>query len=91
MKTKPNAAGRITRRARCYENDIARFRRWKATSSALELVEVRSKFGLPTRYLIITRLPCGAERILSRHRQRRAAERRLTKIAKSNSAQQASA
>lgn len=84
MKTSPQ----ITRRARRYENEVATFRRWKATTAALELVEVRSKFGLPTRYLIIARLPCGNERILSRHRQRRAAERRLTKIAKTTHNQQ---
>lgn len=71
----------LTRRARRYESDVAKFRRWKAASGALELVEVQSKFGLPTRYLVITRLPTGSERILSRHRKRRAAERRLERLA----------
>jgi len=77
----------IARRARRSENDVAKFRRWPTAGGNLALIEIRSKLGLPTRFVIVERLPTGNERIISRHRRRRAAQRRLARLAKTSNPQ----
>jgi len=84
----PTSPSPPTRRARRYESDVARFRRWPAAGGGnLALIEIRSKLGLPTRFVIVERLPSGNERIVSRHRKRTAAHRRLQRLAKTLTAQ----
>lgn len=59
------------KRAKRYETEVAHFRRW--TAGGFSVIEIRSKFGLPSRYLATRRTEAGGEIILSRHRSRRRA------------------
>ena len=67
----------ITKTPRRYSTEVAAIRCWRVKHAPYELVEIRSLYGLPRRYLVIERLPNGNERVVSQHRRRQAAERVL--------------
>lgn len=70
----------ITKRAKRYTTPVAQLRRWRSRGGQYALVEIVSTLGLPSRYVVIERLPNGNEHIVSRHRSRRPAERRLARL-----------
>lgn len=58
----------------------ATIRRWTVSDAPYALDEVNSLYGLPRRYLVVQRLPCGQECVLSRHRKRAAAVKVLERF-----------
>ena len=70
----------IVKRARKYETSVAKFRRWRSTCGQFALVEITSTLGLSKRYVVVERHGNGNESVVSRHRKRRAAERRLAQL-----------
>lgn len=67
----------LTKRAKRTESSAASFRRWRDVESDLHLVEVKSKLGLPSRWLVVRQLNNGNEMVVSRHRKRSGAMRQL--------------
>lgn len=71
----------FSRRAKITTTAAARLRRWRCRSAPLAVVEVQSLFGLPTRYLVVRRLPNGNKRVVSKHRKQAPALRAGRRLA----------
>lgn len=62
------------------ETDYATFRSWYTTDKRYRVVQIKSKLGLPPRWLAIR---CGDnEAVISRHRVRAQAERSIARAKK---------
>lgn len=72
----------IAKRAKKIDTPVAVIRRWwvNEKDSGLFLLEVKSKFDLPTRYLVVRRHASGNETIVSRHRRRSAATKKAMSL-----------
>ena len=68
------------KRGRVCEKEIATFRRIYDRTKRFCVCEIKSKLGMPTRYLTIDTAD-GYERILSRHRKLGAAKKAIEKLA----------
>lgn len=62
---------------------VAIIRRWRHRTAPVAVLEIQSRFGLSTRWVVARRLPNGNEMIVSRHRNRHTAERQAAKEATS--------
>ena len=71
----------LAKRARRKQTPVANIRTWQTADKRWAVDEIKSRYRLPTRYLVVERLANGNERIVSRHRKRRAAERALCRMA----------
>ena len=72
----------LVKRARVRETDVATMRRWRSVDNPeVALVEIKSKLGLTTRYVVVRRdRETGNELIVSRHRSKIAAKRAAERI-----------
>ena len=63
------------KRARVRQTDTCELRRYQAKQLPYAVVQVRSHYGQPGRWLAIKQLQNGNQAILGRHRTRQTAER----------------
>ena len=63
----------FSKRCRTRTTPTAIIRSWAARDAPILVEEIRSRLGLPTRYLVIRKLPNSNQTIVSRHRLRSAA------------------
>lgn len=70
----------IKKRATVRATVVAQIRTWRSLDAPLAVKEIKSYFGLGTRYVVTRRHPNGNEEIVSRHRTREAAENSLAKL-----------
>jgi hypothetical protein len=68
----------LSRRAKIRRTAYATFKRW--TDGHYCLIEIESLLGLGTRWVVTHRLPNGNETIVSYHRMRSAAEKRIKSV-----------
>jgi len=64
---------KFTTRATVRMTLTARIRSWRAKDAPYLLEEIKSLYGLSTRFLLVRRLPSGNQYVVSRHRKRTAA------------------
>jgi hypothetical protein len=72
----------MIRRAEKRETVTAIIHRW-LYGPGFAVDEIKNKFKLPTRYVVVRRLP-GGEHVVSRHRNRTAADRIASRFALPN-------
>lgn len=71
----PRERVRLASRAKLRETDVATIRRWLAVNAPIAVDEIKSKYDLAQRSLVVRRLPNGNEQVISRHYKTDAAKR----------------
>lgn len=79
----------IAKRAIKYQTPTAVIRRWPARfqdaqDAIYSILEVKSLYGLPKRFLVVQKLREGGEVVVSRHRKRNSAVEVIERVARSS-------